>query len=119
MIQYAATLGGFETNKPTKGAWPRGAPSLRTDRGSIKARSLPSSALWCTPQRYYEPLGFPPSSTQLQPSDLIHAVYARRGCQVGPLLFRVALCRRAGACDPGEVQHPFRFRMLSVAQTPF
>jgi len=50
---------------------------------------------------------------RLQPSGLIPAVFARPGCQVGSLLFRIALCPRATACDPEEVQHPLRSRMLS------
>jgi hypothetical protein len=42
-------------------------------------------------------------------------VFARQGCQVGSLLFRIALSQRATAYDPEEVQHPFRFKVLSVA----
>jgi hypothetical protein len=47
--------------------------------------------------RYYEPLGLPPSSARLQPSGLIRPVFARLGCQVGSLLFRIALSQRATA----------------------
>src|ERR1019366_5419584 len=40
------------------------------------------------------PLGLPPGSVRLQPSGLIPTVFARLGCQVGSLLFRVALSQR-------------------------
>jgi hypothetical protein len=64
----------------------------------------------------YGPLGLPPGSVRLQPSDLIPTVLVRPDCRVGSLLFRDALSQRATACDPGEVQHTIRFfRMLSVA----
>jgi hypothetical protein len=36
-------------------------------------------------------------------------------CQVGSLLFRVLLWKRATAPYPGKVQQPFRSRLLSVA----
>src|ERR1019366_344167 len=66
--------------------------------------------------RYYEPLGLPPGSVRFPPSGLICPVFVRLDCQVGSLLFRVLLWKRATAPYPGKVQHSIRFsRMLSVA----
>src|SRR5271169_4458275 len=59
--------------------------------------------------------GLPPGSARFLPSGFIPAVFARLGCQVGSLLFRVLLSKRATALYPGEVQQPFLSRLLSVA----
>jgi hypothetical protein len=65
--------------------------------------------------RYYGPLGLPPRLPIFSAIRLYaHGLYPTR-LQVGSLLFRVALCQRATARYPGEVQHPFRSTMLSLA----
>ena len=55
--------------------------------------------------------GLPPGSARFQPSGLIRPVFARLGCQVGSLMYRVALSQRAAAWDPEEVQHSLRIRI--------
>jgi len=104
-----------------QGYWPLLAcprTYLPPRRDQSKAPSLQRVVMHAFPGTY-GPLGLPPGSVRLQPSGLIRPVFARRfyclGCQVGSLLFRSVLFQRATACDPGEVQHPFRPRMLSVA----
>ena len=74
--------------------------------------TLPINALLSA---HYGPLGLPPGSARFQPSGLIRPVFARQGCQVGSLLFHIALSQRATAFDPGEVQQSFRSGLLSVA----
>ena len=68
----------------------------------IQARSLPSGALSCTPSPLLWISRTPSWLRALSASGLIRPVFARLGCQVGPLLFRAVLSQRAPACDPGE-----------------
>src|SRR5579863_6357558 len=64
---------------------------------------------------HYEPLGLPAGSVRFPPSGLIRPVFARLGRQVGSLLFRTLLWKRATAPYPGKVPQSFRPRLLSVA----
>ena len=99
------------------GFWP--FPACPRTYPHIQARSkqgpFPPARFAARLHRYYGPLGLPPGSARFQPSGLMRPVFARLGCQVGSLQFRIALSQRASACDPEEVQHSFLSGMRSVA----
>jgi hypothetical protein len=98
------------------GCWPLPAcPRTYLLASTIKARPLPSSVLSCTPSQVHRASRTPSRRQALSAFRPYMLGLARRGGQVGSLLFRTVLSRRATACDPGEIQHPFRSGMLSVA----
>src|SRR5215472_660633 len=75
----------------------------------------PSSVLSCTPSPVHRASRTPSQPHALSAFRPYMRGLARLGCQVGSPLFRAVLSQRATACDPEEIQHPFRSRMLSVA----
>ena len=98
------------------GCWPFPAcPRTYLLASTIKARPPPSSVLSCTPSPVHRASRTPSRHRALSAFRPYMLGLARRGCQVGSPLFRAVLSQRATACDPGEIQHPFRPRMLSVA----
>jgi hypothetical protein len=91
------------------GGWPFPAcPRTYLQANPIKARPLPSSALSCAPSQVLWTSRTPSWLRETSAIRPYTPVFARLGCQVGSLLFRTDLSQRATACDPGEVQHPFR-----------
>lgn len=100
------------------GCWPFPAcPRTYLLASTIKARPPPSSVLSCTPSQVHRASRTPSRHRTLSAFRPYMRALARPGCQVGSPLFRAVLSQRATACDPGEIQHPFRSRMLSVAFT--
>jgi len=98
------------------GCWPFPAcPRTYLLASTIKARPPPSSVLSCTPSPVHRASRTPSRHRALSAFRPYMLGLARRGCQVGSPLFRAVLSQRATACDPEEIQHPFRSRMLSVA----
>ena len=98
------------------GCWPFPAcPRTYLLPSTIKVRPLPSGALSCAPSQVLRASRTPSRLRAISALRPYTPDLCLTGCQVGSLLFRAVLSRRATACDPGEVQHPFRSRMLSVA----
>jgi hypothetical protein len=86
--------------------------------GTTKAGSLPSTGLVGRRQRYYEPLGLPPSTIPLR-HRLIGTAFARRGPpgRVSPVPYQAVL-----TCPPPYpvgVLHPFRFSGCSLLPSPW